>query len=147
MRTALHDTVTLLRRYDPSDPQHYIVNQFDGSQRFASSVWHDSGQQLDDEYSVFDAGILARDSVPVSKCVKDRFSALASISVAQVRELRSETITADHLDAFSDPLTRVRGEITDPAHAVIWVSNVLSRSQRGKVRTQLALRLRQVAFV
>jgi hypothetical protein len=142
----LHDSVVLLRRYDPQDGRHLVTDQATGHTRFASSIWHDEGSAEGDEYSVFDDGVLARLGVARNRCVERRYAALASLSVAQVRSCRGSNLEPDQLDALADPLERDPASPTDPAHAVIAVAATVTAKQRYRVRSQLASRLVAVAL-
>lgn len=141
MRRMLDDGVELLRRYDPTADHHMLIDQLDGSKRFPSSIWHDSGASPDSEYSVFDHGLLIEKGVNPVACLERNYTGLASLKVRDVRACRGANLGAEHLDALSDPLENKPPRATDFAHAIVWLSREVQGSRRRTLLRALATRL------
>lgn len=126
----------VLRRYDPANESHVVIDQANGEKRFRSGAlrW-DEVDRIDLPghlgCSVFDLNLLESVGLTQDDCLHDRTWRVARSTAQSIRDVRRDSSgSIAPFDLVADPTSQAEPQPIDPAHCLIVHAAPLSGAKK-----------------
>lgn len=135
MGRSLNDAEYILRRYNPSDSNHFVPDELGSGGRLTSgSFIFDADETGLEGCSNYQASVLNRESISHCKVSADTHPAVARVLVQEIRKVaEGGPATFDAIEDYWPPkgAGRSTGPAIDAAHVlVIWGTEIGGKARR-----------------